>query len=176
MLQQKNNKLLGIIWFCLLTGTLDGILSLMFSYPASPDQSYRYMASGLFGTEAFKANYIVFWGVLFHYLIASVFCAVFFFLYPKFKRIINNKYILALVFCLTICIISTFGIFPLSNVPDIKGVPKYPSQLNLVLAIISLAGLSLCLGLPISLIAGHYFRKNADRVDQELKVSNRLSW
>jgi hypothetical protein len=161
MPQQKNKKLLTIIWVCLLTGSLDGILSIIFSYPASPGQSYRYIASGLFGTAAFTANYMVFWGILFHYLIASAFSTVFFLLYPNFKRAINNKYILAFVFGLIIWIISTFGILPLSNVPDIKGVAKYPSQLNLTAAIISFAGLSLCLGLPVSLIANKYYRKNA---------------
>src|SRR5579862_1642586 len=129
MSQQKNNKLLTIIWLCLLTGTLDGILSFIFSYPASPAQSYRYIASGLFGTVAFTANYMIFWGVLFHYLIASAFSAVFFLLYPNFMRIINNKYVLALVFGLIIWIASTFVILPLSNVPDIKGIAKYPNQL-----------------------------------------------
>ena len=161
MSQQKNNKLLTIIGLCLLTGTLDAILSFLFSYPASPAQSYRYIASGLFGTVAFTANYMVFWGVLFHYLIASAFSFVFFLLYPNFKRAIKNKYVLAVVFGLIIWIVSTFGILPLSNVPDIKGVPKYPSQINLIAAIISFAGLSLCLGLPISLIANRYYQKNA---------------
>ncbi len=166
MPQQKNNRLLTIILLCFLTGTLDGILSIIFSYPANLGLSYRYIASGLFGTAAFTANYMVFWGVLFHYLIASAFTVAFFLMYSNFKRVINNKYILALVFGLVIWIISTFGILPLSNVPDIKGVPKYPSQLNLLAAIISFAGLSLCLGLPISLIANKYYRKNADTTSQ----------
>jgi hypothetical protein len=169
MPQQKNNKLLTIIGLCLLTGTLDGILSFIFSYPVRPDQSYRYIASGLFGVTAFTANYMVFWGVLFHYLIASVFSIVFFLLYPNFNRVIKNKYILAFVFGLIIWIISTFAILPLSNVPDIKGVPKYPSQLNIIAAMISFAGLSLCLGLPISLIANKYYRKNTCTTRQDFK-------
>jgi hypothetical protein len=160
MSQQKSNMPLTILWLSLLTGTLDGVLSIIFSYPVSPEQSYRYIASGLFGMAAFTANYMVFWGVLFHYLIASSFSAAFFLLYPNFKRVAKNKYILALVFGLIIWIISTFGILPLSNVPDIKGVAKYPSQLTLIAAIISFAGLSLCLGLPISLIANRYYSKN----------------
>lgn len=171
MAHQKNNKLLPILLLGLLTGTLDGILSIIFSYPASPAQSYRYIASGLFGITAFKADYMVFWGLVFHYLIASAFSGFFFLLYPNFKRTINNKYILALVFGMIIWIISTFGILPLSNVPDIKGVPKYPNQLSLVAAIISVAGLSLCLGLPISLIADKYYRKNAGGTNEDLKVS-----
>jgi hypothetical protein len=171
MSQQKNNKLLTIIGLCLLTGTLDGILSLIFSYPASPAQAYRYIASGWFGTVAFTANYMVFWGVLFHYLIASAFSVVFFLLYPNFKRVVKNKYVLALVFGLIIWIVSTFGILPLSNVPDIKGVAKYPSQLNLIAALISFVGLSLCLGLPISLIANKYYRKNAGTAGQDLELS-----
>jgi len=161
MSQQKPQRLLTIIGLGLLTGTLDGILSFIFSYPANPAQSYRYIASGWFGMAAFTANYMVFWGVLFHYLIASAFTVTFFLLYPNFNRAIKNKYILALVFGLIIWIVSTFGILPLSNVPDIKGVAKYPSQLNLIAAIISFAGLSLCLGLPVSLIANKYYRKNA---------------
>lgn len=60
----------------------------------------------------------------------------------------------------SIFIISTFGILPLSNVPDIKGVAKYPSQLTLMAAVISFVGLSLCVGLPISLIASKYYLKN----------------
>ncbi len=163
MSQQKSNKLLTILWLCLLTGTLDGILSIIFSYPANPAQSYQYIASGLFGTTAFTANYMVFWGVLFHYLIASAFSVVFFLLYPNFKSVIKNKYILALVFGLLIWTISTFGILPLSNVPDIKGVAKYPWQLSLVASIISLAGLSLCVGLPIALVANKYYRQNAGK-------------
>ena len=161
MSQQKSTKLLTIVWLCLLTGTLDGILSIIFSYPASPAQSYRYIASGLFGVTAFTANYMVFWGILFHYLIASAFSIFFFLLYPNFKRVVRNKYILALVFGLIIWIVSTFGILPLSNTPDIKGVAKYPGQINLIAAVISFAGLSLCLGLPISLIANKYYQKNA---------------
>jgi hypothetical protein len=160
MLRPKHNKIRTIIWLGLLTGTLDAILSFILSYPANLAQSYQYIASGLFGTVAFTANYMAFWGVLFHYLIASAFSAVFFLLYPNFKRIINNKYVLALVFGLIIWIASTFVILPLSNVPDIKGIAKYPNQLNLLAAIISFAGLSLCLGLPISLIGNNYYGKN----------------
>jgi hypothetical protein len=171
MQQLKNNKQLTIIWLCLLTGTLDGILSFLLSYPTSAALSYRYIASGLFGTTAFSANYMVFWGVLFHYLIASIFSIVFFLLYPNFKRVINNKYILAFIFGLIIWIISTFAILPLSNVPEIKGVPKYPSQLNLIAAFISFTGLSICLGLPISLIANKYYRKNTDKKSQDFKLS-----
>jgi len=166
---KKNNRLLIIIGLSLLTGTLDGILSMIFSYPANLGQSYRYIASGVFGTTAFTANYMIFCGVLFHYLIASAFSVVFFLLYPNFKIVIKNKYILALVFGLIIWTISTFGILPLSNVPDIKGVPKYPSQLNLVAIIISFTGLSLCLGLPISLIANKYYRKNDDTASLDKK-------
>src|SRR5580704_6560730 len=171
MPQVKNNKLFTFLWLCLLTGTLDGILSFILSYPTSPDLSYRYIASGLFGMAAFTANYMVFWGVLFHYLVASTFSAVFFLLYPNFKRVIKSKYILALIFGLIIWIVSTFGILPLSNVPDIKGIAKYPSQLNLIAAIISFAGLSLCLGLPISLIANKYYRKNTGTTSRDLKLS-----
>jgi hypothetical protein len=171
MPQQKTNKILTIVWLSLLTGTLDGILSFIFSYPANPEQSYRYIASGLFGMAAFTANYMIFWGVLFHYLIASSFSFTFFLLYPNFKRLINNKFILAFIFGLIIWVISTFGILPLSNVPDIKGVPKYPGQLNFTAAIISVVGLTLCLGLPISLIAHKYYRKNKDTSSQDFKLS-----
>lgn len=159
MPQQKNNKLLTIVWLGLLTGTLDAILSIVLSYPPNLSQSYRFIASGFFGMSAFTANYMVFWGVLFHYIIASAFSVFFFLLYPNFKRVIKNKYILALIFGLIIWIVSTFAILPLSNIPDIKGVQKYPSQLSLIASIISIAGLSLCLGLPISLIANKYYRK-----------------
>ncbi len=169
MPQQKNNKLLTIIWLGLLTGTLDAILSIILSYPANLGLSYRYIASGFFGTAAFTENYMVFWGVLFHYLIASAFSAVFFLLYPNIKRVINNKYILAPVFGMIIWIISTFVILPLSNVPDIKGVPKYPGQLNPIAAIISFAGLSLCLGIPITLIANNYYRKkNSNQITAQI--------
>jgi hypothetical protein len=170
MPQQKNNKLLTILWLSLLTGTLDGILSFMLSYPANPEQSYRYIASGFFGISAFTANNMVFWGLLFHFLIASVFSAVLFLLYPHFKRVLNNKYILAIVFGLIIWIISTFLILPLSNVPDIKGVPKYPSQIHLMPSIISISGLILCIGLPISLIANKYYQRIAGKTNQDLNV------
>ncbi len=123
--------------------------------------------------QAFAANYMVFWGVLFHYIIASVFSIVFFLLYPNLKRVINDKYILAFVFGLIIWMISTFAILPLSNVPDIKGVPKYPWQLNLMAAIISLAGLSLCLGLPIALIADKYYRKNGGSTTSAAALNSR---
>jgi len=170
MLKQDSHKLLTIIGLGLLTGTIDGIASIIFSYPVSPGQSFRYIASGLFGTVAFTANYMVFWGVLFHYLIAAAFSATFFLLYPNIKRIIKNKYIIGIAFGLIIWVVSTFAILPLSNVPDLKNVPKYPVHLNLTAAVISIAALSICLGFPISLIASRYYRKNAETNTEDLKL------
>jgi len=169
MSQRKNNKLLIIVWVSLLTGTLDGILSFIFSYPANPAQSYRYIASGWFGLVAFTGNYMVFWGIFFHYLIAAIFTTLFFLSYPNLKRVIKNKYLLGLVIGLMIWLVSTLVILPLSNVPDIKGVAKYPTQLNLIASIISILGLSLGLGLPISLIADKYYRKNTGTTALDLK-------
>jgi hypothetical protein len=153
MLKPGNTKLLIIVWLSLLTGTLDAIAAIIIGYPATPGQIFRYIASGLFGKAAFTGNHMIFWGVLFHYLIATTFSVVFFVLYPNFKRILKNKYVTGILYGFIIWVVMNMAVLPLSN------VPKQPGQVNLITVITSLLALIICIGLPVSLTVTKYYRK-----------------
>jgi len=149
-----DNKTLTIIGLCFLTGTLDAIAALLISYKISPVIIFQYIASGWFGQAAFKGGTtMVIWGILFHYLIASVYSIIFFNLYPAFIKVLKNKYLAGLLFGLLIWLVMNFAVLPLTN------IPKRPAHPNLLSMTEGIAALIICLGIPIAVTAEKYYRK-----------------
>ena len=151
----KERKLSAIIWLCFLTGTLDAIAAILISHKTSPAIIFQYIASGWFGQAAFSGGTaMVILGLVFHYLIASFFSIVFFLAYPGFAKVFRNKYLIALVFALIIWLVMNLGVLPLTNMP-IRN-----SDVDPLLIAEGLAALFLCLGLPVSLAANRYYRRD----------------
>ncbi|MDB4927102.1 hypothetical protein [Mucilaginibacter sp.] len=150
----KRNTLRNILWLGLLTGTLDAVAALLLNYKISPLLIFRFIASGVFGKAAFAgAEEMVVAGVLFHYLIAYVFSAAFYLLYPFSYSIFKNKYVVAIVYGGIAWVIMNLIVIPLSQIG-----PHYIKPMAIITGVCALI---ICVALPVALIADKKLSKRA---------------
>ena len=140
----------------IIAGCLDitaACLQAWFAKSITPDIVLKYIASGVFGKAAFAgaAGFILF-GLLVHFLIAFACTLVYFLLYPKLK-ILHAHILLSSLFIAVIAwTVTTKQIIPLSQIK--------PAPFNLTKALIAIAILYCCIGVPVSYFAKRYFSKN----------------
>jgi len=131
-----------------LVGTLDitaAIINFLAQGGEDISRIFKFIASGIFGQMAFeKGNSIILMGLLFHYLIAFLWTALFFYGYNRLKLRKVNAYIIGLLYGLIIWCVMNLLVLPLSN------TPKHTQDLSQIL--MGMLILILCVGLPISII------------------------
>src|SRR5258705_1790923 len=80
----------------LIVGTLDAMAASVHAYAfsgASPDRVFRFVASGVFGKEALTGGLsVAAWGLLFHFIVATGWTALFYIIYPKINFLASSKY------------------------------------------------------------------------------------
>jgi hypothetical protein len=153
-IQTKNQGLVKTILLTwLLCGTLDILSAVIINSGATLAAVCRYIAGGFFGKTVAAAGgtEMVVYGALFHYLIALVFTAVLFILYPSFINMFRNKILLAFVFGLIIFAIMNFLV-----VPYLSHIVQRPMTLAGVLK--NAAALIVAFGFPIVFIADRYYK------------------
>jgi hypothetical protein len=139
---------------CLISGTLDAIAAILMTWKYPTTTVFKFIASGWFGTAALKGGTeMVVWGILFHYLIASIHSCVFFFLYPGFKRVIGNNVVIAIIVGVLIWAVMEFVVVPLTNIPK-RSAPESISSM-----LIAAGVLCITLGAPVVVIANRYYSK-----------------
>jgi hypothetical protein len=150
---QRRSAARTIILGGLCAGTLDGlaaVINVLAVGGKHPDRIFNYIASGVFGESAISGNELMaLWGVLFHYLIATGWTALFFFAYPALARLSRNRVVNGLVYGIVVWVGMNLIVVPLSNVPN--GAFKWPKT-PLPVAI-----LMVCVGLPISFIVDRHY-------------------
>lgn len=138
----------------LVAGVLDGTAAVISTYLSSGkgfEIVFRFVASGLLGSEAFKGgNSMIVAGVVFHMTIAMTWAIIFYYIYPYVSRLIKNHILLGLLYGIVVWLVMNLVVVPLSN------TPKFP--FNLAGAIKGMAIIMVCIGLPISLIIGKHFQ------------------
>ncbi|MGQ0739927.1 MAG: hypothetical protein ACT4OJ_12790 [Bacteroidota bacterium] len=138
----------------LLTGLLDGLAAIIqFSINGgkNPANIFKFIASGVFGKQAFaEGNIMLFWGVLFHFLIALLFTAFFFLVFPKIKWLGKNKVLAGTGYGIFVWAVMNLLVLPLSNTRPLP----FDAGKAAIAALILVA----CIGLPVSLMAGKYYR------------------
>jgi len=138
----------------LLTGLLDGLAAILhFSVNGgkNPANIFKFIASGVFGKQAFSGGTImVFWGALFHFLIALLFTAFFFLIFPKIKWLGQNKLLAGILYGIFVWVVMNCLVLPLSN--------TRPLPFDAGKALIAALILITCVGLPVSLMAHKYYR------------------
>ena len=151
----KKNKVKLILLAGLLVGTLDIVSACTDYYIATgkgPEGVLRYVASGVFGQQAFTgSNSMLIWGLLFHYIIAFSFTVFFFWIYPKIKFMAAFPILTAFVYGIFMWGITTRIVLPLSNTP--------PGTFHFWKAIKAIMILVVMIGIPLSFIAKNYFGK-----------------
>jgi hypothetical protein len=137
----------------LLSGTLDGLGAIIWSYLKSgvtPDIVFKYIASGFFGKEAFAGGTsMILFGVLFHYIIATGWSILLFFLYPTLIQLLKNKFVVGIIYGIVIWVVMNLLVVPNSNVPQGKGFDLVQFAINMSILIVAV-------GIPISLVMHRY--------------------
>ncbi len=146
----KNETVLTILWLGFVTGTLDAMAALIWSYSENPkvgaDIIFEFIASGVFGKAAFTSGGVmIVAGLVLHYLIAFLFTMVFYLLYPLCDKLIRNKYVIAILYGTVAWLVMNLAVVPLSKI-------GYHS-IKVQSILIGIAILIVCIGLPVALVA-----------------------
>lgn len=150
----QKHALKNILWVGFLVGTLDGLAALLLNYSVGPAPIFKFIASGVFGPDAFKGGIeMVVAGIVFHYLIAYLFTTAFYLLYPFSLSLLKNKYVVANVYGGITWLVMNMIVVPLSKIG--------PHDFKAIAVVKALLVLIICVGLPIALIADTKLR--ADR-------------
>ncbi len=158
MPNRPKSKFITILITCLLTGTLDAIAALLISYKIPPVIIFKFIASGWFGKQAMSGGTgTVLWGLIFHYLIASIFSVTLFQLYPAVIKILRDKYSTGVVFGLLIWVIMNYVVLPFTNIPHGHG------HIQAIGLIKGIAALIVCVGIPIALMADNFYKNPGQR-------------
>lgn len=139
-----------------ITGTLDILSAFVYFSIASHGQPVSkilvFVSSGVFGKEAFSAGpAMMWWGLLFHYIIALIWSFVFFTLYPKIKMLHKHPVATGLAYGLFVWCVMNLVVIPLSQVPH--------GPLRVVNSVINILILMAMIGLPLSFMAKKYYHR-----------------
>jgi len=153
----------------LLAGFVAGILdaaaasiSFYIKRVDNPIKVWRYVASGVFGKDAYAdPNGLLMptLGLLFHFCLAFSFTIFFFFLYPKIKFLAKNIFITGMIYGILVWLFMNKLVVPLSNVA--KPAPRPgPTFLGIsTQTILQLSFIMFCIGLPIAFFTIRYYRR-----------------
>ncbi len=139
----------------IIVGTADILLAFLNAYIQAgtiPDKVLRYIASAVFDKKAFVAadSSMVLWGLLFHFMIAMGFTALFYLIFPKIKWLARNKIITGILYGVFMWAFMFYVVLPFTNTP---GTQKFEWK-NALLAI---GILVVAIGIPLSYFAGKFY-------------------
>ena len=136
----------------IIIGILDGFAAVINAYLRSgtdPKQVFRFIASGYFGAKAFiLGSKFIYWGVLFHFLIAFGWTLLFFLLYAN-RSLIRKHYLASgAVYGIFVWGIMSGIVVPLSRTPNLS--------FSYTGAAIMLGIHILIIGVPVAVLAKKY--------------------
>lgn len=152
----KPSAVATIINAGLIAGTLDITAAIIVAFIRgySPILIFRYIANAVFGKEAAATGQgMVVTGLLFHFLIALIWVAFFYAIYPSVRRFIKSPVVAGLLYGIFVWVMMNLVIVPLSR---IKQAPFTPSGIIREMAI-----LMVCIGLPIAIITYKSFARQS---------------
>lgn len=141
-----------------LVGTLD-ILAAFADYylltGKGPDGVLRFIASGMFGAEAFSGGTaMMVWGLIFHFIIAYAFTILYFWLYSQLKFVSKHPLLFAILYAFFMWAVTHLMVMPLSMLSL-----ENRRDLQFLKIIKATAILFFMICVPLSLIARKYFEK-----------------
>jgi len=151
-----NKTFSPIIQAGLVVGTLDITAAFLYYYAKTGNSQVfnvlKYVASGFFGKEALQGGGgMIVAGLLFHYFIAFVFTVLFFWIFPRIKLFHRHPLLTGIVYGCFVWSVMNLVVVPLSSIGSRPFVP-----LN---AFINLLILIVCIGIPLSFMANHFYNK-----------------
>lgn len=153
---QKVSALRTILAAGIIAGGLDSAAASVvfyFKLGLSPAQVMQYIASALYGAEAFSGGTgMVIIGTLLHFIIAFIIAAGYFYLYPVLNPLKKWPVISGLLLGIAIWLFMNLVVIPFSKIQ--------PAPFEISAVIISLGWHMLLVGLPISLITKRHFESS----------------
>lgn len=115
-----------------------------------PDIILKYIASGIFGKDAFAGGTgMILFGLLMHFLIAFACTLAYFLLYPKLKFLHWNIFLSSFLIALVAWTVTTRLVIPMSQIK--------PGAFDIKKALIAVSILYACIGLPISYFTKRFY-------------------
>ena len=149
----------------LVVGTLDISAACIDYYiftNKGPETLLRFIASGVFGNVAFTgSNWMVFWGLFFHYTIAFSFTFLFYILFTRWRIFRAQPVITAILYAVFMWAVTTQIILPLSNVPPRTNVLPFWKIMKAILILLFM------ISVPLTLIMNRYSQVNQLRKSTE---------
>jgi len=150
------NAIRTILFAGLIAGFLDGAAAvinyLISTNGKNPVRIFNFIASGVFGKKAFTGGWAMAgWGLLLHFIIACLFAAFFYFLYPRIKFLSKNIIITGIVYGIFVWLVMNLAVVPLSSTP--------PLPFTISKAITAVLILIFCVGIPIALVVHKSYPK-----------------
>ena len=140
----------------LIAGTLDILAAMTSAYiqrGMSPERLLQYVASGLFGTDAFNGGAtMALTGLVMHFMIAISWTLLFYLLYPWLSILRKNKILAGIVYGAFVWVMMNRVILPFT------AIPKAP--FNPVSALIGMVILMLMIGMPNAFFAAKYYKES----------------
>jgi hypothetical protein len=129
----------------LVAGALDCISAVVFLGNMNFSGVWKYVASGYFDKDAFDGGKeMVAYGLLFHFLIAFTWAAVYYFLFTRIRFFTTQKIPGGLLYGIIVWMAMNLVVLPFTHIPE--------STFTAMGVIKNMLILMLCIGLPISLI------------------------
>ena len=154
MQSKSKNLMLTILWVGLLVGTLDissAFIQTKIMFPSrNPLGVLRYIAGAVFGKErANSENSMLFFGALFHFIIAYSFTIAFFLLYPHIPLLSKNRLLTGIFYGLVIWAVMNLLVVPQTKIGHRPFVLKN--------AAIAAGILIVAIGIPLSYFAYRFY-------------------
>jgi hypothetical protein len=134
----------------LVAGTLDitaACLQFYIKTGRGPLPVLKYIASGVFGKDAYTNNSIMpIMGLLFHFIIAISFAIIFFWLASRVPVLLNYKVLTAIGYGIFMWSVTQFIVIPLSRIN--------PAPVKPLNALIAISILIICISIPLIYFAG----------------------
>ena len=154
MQPKSRNLLITILWAGFFVGYLDitaAIINFMFNSDKSPKLIFNYIASAAFGNQrAYSEKSMVFFGILFHFIVAYSFTIVFFLIYPRLNFVSKYPLLTAILYGCFVWLVMNLLVVPNSQ------IDKYP-QINPKM-LIQVGILIVAIGIPLSYIAYWFYK------------------
>jgi uncharacterized membrane protein YagU involved in acid resistance len=154
-LPANRNALKTILFTGIVAGFLDALAAIINYYIVtgkSPVIVFNFIASGVLGSNALTGGLpIAFLGLLFHFIIATIFAAFYFLIYPFIEKFSKNRFANGVVYAIFVWLVMNLVVVPLSN------APKQSFHWNK--ALLAAGILVVCIGMPISYIISSYYSK-----------------
>lgn len=134
-----------VLTVALIAGTLDGATAVIFMARFKFAATFKYIASAVFGKEAFSGGAgMVLAGLFFHYFIAFSFTLFYAFLAARVRFLNTNKVVSGVLYGIFVWAVMNLVVVPSTRTPQV--------ELNLVRVLVNMVILIFCIGLPIALL------------------------